>query len=76
MSHHQLRWRRRCIAPTVRPILFQSLIVTLPEKPAGRKRAAFFVSLALHTLLVLSVAILPILYYDSLPDRKRSRRSS
>ncbi|MGE5125636.1 MAG: energy transducer TonB [Betaproteobacteria bacterium] len=62
------------VAPPARradrsPILFQSLILTQPEKHSGRKSATFFASLGLHTLLVLVVAILPLLYYDSLPSQ-------
>ncbi len=51
------------------PILFQSLVLTQPEAHAGRKGATFFASVGLHSLLVVAVAILPILYYDSLPTQ-------
>ncbi len=52
------------------PILFQSLILTMPEKQAGRKSATLFASVVLHSVLVISVAILPLLYYDSLPSQE------
>jgi protein TonB len=52
------------------PILFQSLVVTEPEKHAGRTSATLFISIALHTALVMAVAILPLLFYDSLPSQE------
>jgi protein TonB len=52
------------------PILFQSLILTQPEKHSGRTGATFFASLALHSILVISVAILPLLYYEGLPSQE------
>ncbi|HXY41205.1 MAG TPA: hypothetical protein VEQ10_16140, partial [Vicinamibacteria bacterium] len=50
------------------PIMFQSLILTDEGKAAGRKSATLAVSIALHTILVVAVAILPLLYYDALPS--------
>ncbi len=52
------------------PILFQSLILTEPEAHAGRKGATFFISLILHTALVLTVGVLPLLFYDALPSQE------
>ncbi|HKZ32631.1 MAG TPA: energy transducer TonB [Vicinamibacteria bacterium] len=52
------------------PVLFQSLILTEPERHQGRKSATFFISLLLHSLLVVAVAILPLLYYDALPSQE------
>jgi protein TonB len=52
------------------PILFQSLVVTEPEKHAGRRGATLGISIALHTALVLAIAILPLLFYDSLPSQE------
>jgi periplasmic protein TonB len=52
------------------PILFQSLILTQPEKHSGRTSATLLASIALHSILVISVAILPLLYYDSLPGQE------
>ena len=51
------------------PILFQSLLLTEHESHPGRSSATFLVSLLVHSLLVLAVAILPLLYYDSLPSQ-------
>jgi len=51
------------------PILFQSLIMTEPEARAGRRSATMFASIALHSILVISVAILPLVFYDSLPSQ-------
>ncbi len=52
------------------PILFQSLVLTDPEKHAGRTSATMMISVVLHTALVLAIAILPLLYYDSLPSQE------
>jgi protein TonB len=51
------------------PILFQSLVVTTPEARTGSKSATFFISVILHGLLVLAVAVLPLLFYDALPGQ-------
>ena len=50
-------------------ILFQSLVLTSPERRTGRASATFAVSALLHTVLVLAVAILPLLFYDALPSQ-------
>jgi protein TonB len=52
------------------PILFQSLVLTEPEKHAGRTSATLVISIALHTALVLAIAILPLLFYDVLPSQE------
>jgi protein TonB len=52
------------------PVLFQSLVLTEPESHQGRKSATFFISLVLHSALVLAVAVLPLLYYDALPSQE------
>ncbi len=52
------------------PILFQSLILTEPEKAAGRKSTTLFSSILLHSALVLGVAILPLLFYNSMPTQE------
>ena len=52
------------------PVLFQSLVLTEPESHQGRKGATFFISLVLHSALVLAVAVLPLLYYDALPSQE------
>ena len=51
------------------PVLFQSLVLTQPEKHTGRKSATLFVSILLHSLLVVAVAIVPLLFYDVLPTQ-------
>lgn len=55
------------------PVLFQSLVLTEQESHTGRKSATFFISLFLHTALVLAVAVLPLLYYDALPSQETLR---
>jgi protein TonB len=52
------------------PILFQSLIVTTPEAHPGRKGATFFISLILHSGLILAIAILPLLFYTDVPTQE------
>lgn len=52
------------------PLLFQSLVVTEPEKHAGRSSVTFAISLVLHGALILAVAVLPLLFYDSLPSQE------
>ena len=52
------------------PILFQSLVVTEPEKHAGRTSATLTISIVLHSALVLSIAVLPLLFYDALPSQE------
>jgi len=52
------------------PILFQSLVVTEPEKHAGRTSATLIISVVLHTALVIAIAILPLLFYDALPSQE------
>jgi protein TonB len=52
------------------PILFQSLVLTEPEKHTGRTSATVFISILLHSALILSVAILPLLFYDALPSQE------
>ena len=52
------------------PILFQSLVITEPEKHAGRTTTTLAISILLHSALVLAVAILPLLFYDALPSQE------
>jgi protein TonB len=51
--------------PAVR---FTSLLVTEQESGAGRKSATFLISVALHTLLIAAIVIVPLLYYDVMPE--------
>jgi protein TonB len=52
------------------PILFQSLVLTEPEKHAGRTSTTLAISIALHTALIVAIAILPLLFYDALPSQE------
>jgi len=52
------------------PILFQSLVVTEPEKHAGRTSTTLMISILLHTALILAIAILPLAFYDALPSQE------
>ena len=50
------------------PIRFTSLVLSAPENAAGRKTATFAVSVVLHTILVAAIVVLPILFYDAMPE--------
>jgi protein TonB len=52
------------------PILFQSLVLTEPEKHAGRTSATLGISVLLHSALILAIVILPLLFYDALPSQE------
>src|SRR5574340_1417383 len=54
----------------VSPILFQSLVLSEPEKQTGRKSTMFFVSAGIHGALVVGILILPLLFYSSLPNQE------
>jgi len=46
---------------------FHSLVLSDPEKIAGRRSLTFGVSVALHSLLAVAMVVLPLLFYDVLP---------
>lgn len=46
---------------------FRSLVLSEPPSAVGRKSATFGVSLVLHTLLVLAIIVLPLVFYDFVP---------
>jgi periplasmic protein TonB len=52
------------------PILFQSLVLTEPEKHAGRTSTTILISIVLHTALILAIAVVPLMFYDSLPSQE------
>jgi periplasmic protein TonB len=51
------------------PVLFQSLVLTQAERHAGRKSTTLLISIVLHSLLVVAIAIVPLLFYDALPSQ-------
>jgi protein TonB len=55
------------------PILFQSLVVTEPEHNPARKTSTILGSMVLHSLLIAAVAIIPLLYYDVIPEQEALR---
>ena len=55
------------------PILFQSLVITDPERHAGRSTATLLTSVILHSALVVAVAVLPLLFYDTIPAQEALR---
>jgi periplasmic protein TonB len=50
------------------PIRFLSLVVSEPQRATGRKSLTFAVSVVLHTALVIAMAVLPLLFYDVIPE--------
>lgn len=50
------------------PFRFASLVLSEPERATGRKSLTFALSLVLHTALVVAIVVLPLLFYDVLPD--------
>ena len=55
------------------PLLLLSLTLTEPERHAGRTTATLVTSVVLHTVLVVAIAILPLLFYDSMPSQEALR---
>jgi protein TonB len=51
------------------PILFQSLVLTDRQAQPGRAGLTVFISLVLHSTLVVCVAVLPLVFYDALPGQ-------
>ena len=49
---------------------FHSLVITDPERLVGRRSFTLGVSLVLHSLLVLAAVVLPLLFYDMLPNEE------
>jgi protein TonB len=47
---------------------FQSLVVTAPARNAGRRSATLGLSIVLHTVLILMIIVVPLYFYDVLPD--------
>jgi len=50
------------------PLLFQSLVETLPEPRAGRRGATIFASAGLHSVFATAIVVLPLLLTESLPS--------
>jgi protein TonB len=64
---------RRTISKS--PILFHSLVLSQPERRSGRVTATALTSVALHAALALAVAVLPLLFYDSIPSQAEGLRA-
>jgi protein TonB len=57
--------------PDVKPgFRFTSLVISEPPSALGRKSATVLVSVALHSMLVAAVVVLPVLFYDTLPTQE------
>jgi protein TonB len=48
--------------------MFRSLVVTRRTTATGRKSATFAISITAHALLVAAILIVPLLFYDALPQ--------
>ncbi len=55
------------------PILFHSLVVTDPEHHRGRNTTTVLGSVVLHSVLIAAVAVVPLLYYDAVPEPRALR---
>lgn len=55
------------------PLLFQSLVLTQPERHARRTTATLVTSVVLHAALVVATVILPLLSYDFIPPQEATR---
>lgn len=51
------------------PALFQSLVVTEREHHPGRASITLLGSVVLHSLLIVFVAVIPLVYYDAIPEQ-------
>lgn len=61
------------LADAPSPILLHSLVVTDPEHHRGRATTTALGSVVLHALLIAAVVVLPLLYYDAIPDQEGLR---
>jgi protein TonB len=52
------------------PILFQSLVTHGPDYQVGRKSATFAISIGLHTVLVIAIILLPLVFYNAMPSQE------
>jgi protein TonB len=55
--------------------LFQSLIVARPDSAAGTKTATLAISVIVHGLLVAAIVIVPLLFYDMVPQPSEALRT-
>lgn len=61
LRHAEVGWR-----PS--DFRFESLVLSEPASRATRLSATFVTSLALHSVLIAAVVVLPILLYDAIPE--------
>jgi periplasmic protein TonB len=52
--------------------LFQSLVVAQASSAVGRKSATLAVSVTAHALLIATIVLVPLLYYDTIPQPSES----
>jgi protein TonB len=52
--------------------LFQSLRATHPDSIAGRKSATLAISMTVHALLLAAIVIVPLAFYDAIPQPSES----
>ena len=55
------------------PLLFHSLVVTDPEHHPRRAATTALGSVVLHSLLIGAVAVIPLIFYDAIPDQDALR---
>jgi periplasmic protein TonB len=56
-------------SPRMQPAFrFHSLVVTEPPRTAGRRSTTIGLSMMLHALLILGIVVVPLYFYDFLPE--------
>ena len=51
--------------------MFENLIESSPDR-MGRSRSAFLVSFAVHLVIISMMVLIPLIYYDVLPQQEHS----
>jgi periplasmic protein TonB len=55
-------------APTGAEFRFHSLVVSEPTRIAGRRSATLGLSITMHAVLILAIVVVPLYFYDFIPD--------
>ena len=49
--------------------MFENLIEST-DHPGGRSKTPMFVSFVVHGIIILTMIVIPLYYYDALPDQE------
>lgn len=55
------------------PIIFHSLVMSEPEHHRGRASTTAVASALLHGALIVAIVVLPLLFYDAIPEQESLR---